>query len=74
MSRTKTNDVSQTPPAMQFNLGATTSEAKLAAEIEQSPIPDPGAIVDRLSNQQWQMPRADIPKASPDATISRDMH
>jgi hypothetical protein len=54
---------------MQFNLGATTSEAKLAAEIEQSPIPDPGAIVDRLSNQQWQMPRA-----ATDSEISRDTH
>lgn len=68
MSR-KSNDVSQAPEAPQFALGATVDEAKAAAEIEQSPIPGPGGIINRLTNQQWQFPRA-----ATDSEISRDTH
>lgn len=68
MSR-KSNDVSQAPESPQYQLGATSDEAKLAAQIAQNDIPGPGAITDRLNNQQWQMPRASV-----DSEINRDGH
>ena len=48
----------------QFQLGATSDEAEMRAEVVNSTLPPPA-----LANQQWQFPRA-----SPDADISRDMH
>jgi hypothetical protein len=74
VSRKRTTDVSQSPTTPQYPLGVTADEAKLAAEIANSPIAGPGGIVERLSNQQWSLPRSDNPTASPDATISRDGH
>ena len=65
----KQNDVSQPPVSPAFQLGATSDEAETAAQIANSPIPGPGAIVDRLANQQWTLPRS-----SPDSEISRDLH
>lgn len=53
----------------QFTLGATSDEAEMHAQIANSKIPGPGAIANRLTNQQWSLSRAE-----PDAGISRDMH
>jgi len=68
MSR-KVNDVSQSPEAPQFQLGATSDEAAIAAQITRNPLEGPGGIVSRLAGLQWE-----IPRASPDASISRDGH
>jgi hypothetical protein len=59
------NDISQAPTAPQYQLGATSDEAKMASQIAKSPIPGPGGIVERLG-QQFQYPRA-----SPDAQMSQ---
>jgi hypothetical protein len=64
----KPNDISQSPDAPQYTLGATTSEAKLANQIAKSKVPGPGAIVERLG-RQWQLPRASV-----DSQINRDGH
>lgn len=61
-------NITQSPEAPQYTLGATTSDAKEANEIAKSNVPDPGGIVSRLG-QQWQ-----IPRAGTDASISRDGH
>lgn len=68
----KTNDPSQSPVTPQFQLGATSSDAEMKNRIAKLPIPGPGGIVERmtkdqLANQQWQLPRAE-----PDASMSRD--
>jgi hypothetical protein len=65
----KANDESQSPVQPQYQLGATSDEAKMSAQIARSPIPGPGGIVSRLENQQWQFPRAQT-----DSEISRDTH
>lgn len=52
----------------QYQLGVTSDEAKMSAQIARNPIPGPGGIVDRLG-QQWQLPRAQT-----DSEISRDTH
>jgi len=62
----KTNDVSQSPETPQFQVGATTDEAELHQQLVHSSLQGPGAIVSRLGQQ------FEIPKASPDATMSRD--
>jgi hypothetical protein len=62
------NDESQAPVSPQYQMGATANEAKMSAQIARSPIPGPGGIVERLG-QQFQLPRA-----STDASITRDMH
>ena len=64
MTMSKTTD-----PQPQYQMGATSDEAKLAAEVSNSRIPGPGGIVKRLENQQWQ-----IPRAATDSEISRDTH
>ena len=53
----------------QYQLGATSDEAQTAARIARPQLPGPGAIADRLANQQWQLPRA-----ATDSEISRDTH
>ena len=67
MSR-KVNDVSQSPEAPQFTLGATSEEAAIAAQITRNPLEGPGNIVDRLG-YQFQIPRASV-----DSQISMDGH
>ena len=60
-------DASQAPVSPQYQLGATSSDAEMANQIAKNPIPGPGGIVERLANQQWQLPRAE-----PDSQMSRD--
>lgn len=57
--RLKQTDETQSPVVPQFQMGATSDQAKLEAELQQNALPGPGAIVDRLG-QQFQYPRADI--------------
>jgi hypothetical protein len=65
----KANDESQSPVQPQYQLGATSDEAKMANQIARNSTPGPGAIVERLANQQWQFPRA-----ATDSEINRDGH
>lgn len=60
------NDPDPSEARPQFQLGATSDEAKMHAQIAASPIPGPGGIVSRLG-QQFQLPRAE-----PDSGMSRD--
>ena len=62
------------PQSPQFQLGATSDEAEMEAQIANSPIPGPGGIVKRLQSQQWSLPRNDDANAEPYAHISRDTH
>lgn len=55
--------------APQFTLGATADEAKMHQQLVRSPLEGPGGIVSRMAGQQFQLPRAE-----PDAGISRDTH
>jgi hypothetical protein len=62
------NNPTQSPVTPQYQMGATSNEAEMHAQIAKSPIPGPGAIVQRLG-QQFQLPRAGT-----DSEISRDLH
>lgn len=65
---TQRNDVSEAPESPQFQLGPTTDSAKMALQIQRSPLEGPGGIVQRLG-QQFQLPRASV-----DSEINRDTH
>lgn len=62
---TKSNDQADVQP--QFQMGATADEAKMYQQLVHSPLEGPGGIVNRLTNQQWE-----ISRAQPDASMSRD--
>lgn len=62
---TRSNDPAVDPVQPQFALGATADEANMHQQLVRSPLEGPGGIVNRLTNQQWQFPRA-----SPDANMS----
>lgn len=66
-------------PTPQFQMGATSDEAELYAEITANKIPGPGAIANQLRDEdprwagrQFRLPRHDNPRAEPDAQIGRD--
>jgi hypothetical protein len=59
------NDISQSPEQPQFQLGATSSDAQMHAQLVGSHLQGPGAIVSRLG-QQFQLPRA-----QPDSQMSQ---
>jgi len=68
-------DASEPPYVPQFPLGATSSQAAMAAELEGSPIPAPGGIVERLKSRQFALsrtiPNHEAARAEPDASMSR---
>jgi hypothetical protein len=57
MTKSKKSDPAYRTP--QFQLGPTTSEAKMYAEITANKLEGPGGIVDRLQGKQWSLARAE---------------
>lgn len=66
--RPKTPDIAHPPTDPQYTLGATSDEAAMKNQIANSSLPEPGDIVKRLGYQ------FELPRAEPDASISRDTH
>jgi hypothetical protein len=73
MNRFKRDD-SQSPTQPIFKLSPSSTEADIHRQLADSSIEGPGAIANRLQNQQWSISRAQnqIPRAEPDAEMDRD--
>lgn len=60
-------DETQDPEQPQFQLGATADEGYDHAQILNSKVEGPGAIIARLTGQQWTLPanNQEMPDAQP---------
>jgi hypothetical protein len=52
----KQTDITQNPEQPQFQLGATADEGYDHAQLLHTQVEGPGAIIARLTGQQWSLP------------------